>query len=909
MHRLRLTLAALLAASLGATSAPARTLDIVFLPPTLEPRNVCTPGPSDKPDELQTEGGDEDLTDRMRIRFIDRHIKRLVREDPVRWFAFIGDLIDWRARIDPSFAGVDATLAKIDLHIAAGQLDALTQAALVPDLAAQTDDLFNAQKMALAQLYMEGTGVEVDIAFAQELIRDAAFAGHANALLDIARMDLQGTPMPGWDAPLDLTVTMAFGGLLGQMDRGVCRRAERLAQEYTTGTVVSHNADVARAWLRFAADMGSARAAWRMVERQLNAPAAEKDNVEMLRYLELAVARGITLDEGQVAAVEMSGADVDTVREILGFNHSEDAGTGRPQLSPLFRLSVNIDGQEADEDGLYLDYLREVTRLPNAPGRAFTRLGKEVLVKRGRWAGEAEAQALFTQAAERGDAEGQYELARLLVRYRDDPVQLNRAADLWADSVSRHGMETAMNQLDALYRCKAPDAPRLWEAEPWAEAYAATEHRTVPLSATDLVALDPYKEPWTIARLQSQALDGRIESLARHVQRVQLDPFASERAQRIWARRLDRSDKALEVFAELEFELATNPAERTRAIELFRRVYLNNGVTTALDLAIALTEDNARVPEVADEILRLLDQAANRGEGAAIRLKARLLSGQRSERSVYEEYAQEIEDRGDFLAMMFALPHVAPEKRADYFDRAAQQMNCSTKDVEEMADAHTILGDAAQAYRWKQIGLTIAGKHVLSKLRLSDIQLAAFDTGAAPDREGVAARAVADGDAGALRTLYRLTSDPDLEGFDPDLAADHLLALVTRGNAQDKAWVLGQFRRAPRDVQDAVMARFDMGALYRQLGQGGDVAARTEYGLMLRDRATTRGELAEAAKWLLSAAEGGHVAAMAAYGEMLGQGQGVVRDVPGALHWLDQAAASGDRGSKRAARLLRLSGS
>ena len=45
---------------------------------------------------------------------------------------------------------------------------------------------------------------------------------------------------------------------------------------------------------------------------------------------------------------------------------------------------------------------------------------------------------------------------------------------------------------------------------------------------------------------------------------------------------------------------------------------------------------------------------------------------------------------------------------------------------------------------------------------------------------------------------------------------------------------------------------------------------RVRYGLMLRDRAETRGELAEAAQWLQSAAEGGHVQAMSAYGEMLG---------------------------------------
>src|SRR5690606_34146164 len=147
-----------------------------------------------------------------------------------------------------------------------------------------------------------------DRAFAQELIREAAYGGNANALLEIARLAGQGALIEGWDAPLDLTVTMAFGGILGALDSGVCRRAERIAQAYLKGDVVKANPALALAWFRFAADMGRAESAWRVVEYHLNADAAQKDNIEMRRYLEQAVRRGISLSDDQQAVLVASGA-------------------------------------------------------------------------------------------------------------------------------------------------------------------------------------------------------------------------------------------------------------------------------------------------------------------------------------------------------------------------------------------------------------------------------------------------------------------------------------------------------------------------------------------------------------------------------------------------------------------------
>ncbi len=888
--------------------AQAKTLDLVFWPPQIEPLNICSLGSSEKkPDDLEVEGDDQDLTNTQRLRFLRRDIQRLRIENPDRWFDFINTLIEWRGALDESITPLATQMDKIQLHIDAERLQALKTAGLIDAIRANNPVLTSQQRLILAQYYQNGIGVDPDVEYARKLVRDAAFAGNAEALLGLARMELEGNPVPGWDAPLDITVTLAFGGLLGQMNASVCRRARRIASEYLNGDIVSRNTDVAKAWYKFAADLGGGESAWRIVEFHLNADAADKDNQEMLKYLRLAVQYGITLEDAQVDQLKTSGnVDEETLRTILGYNLSSDTGRLRPTVSPFFQLSVNLDGVEVDKNSPYIEYLEELSRFDTAPGWVFTVLAKEVLVRRGRWAAEPEALALLEIATQRGDPEGMQLLARKLIRQRDDPEVLHRAISLLSETVSRYGLMSSMSHLDALYRCQANAAPLLPQADLWAANYRASQAKTVHVSATDLIALDPYREPLVLAQLQSQALDGDVRSLAHFLERIQLDPWVSERAQRFWASRTAQSNKALELFAELEFELATNPAERHLAIELFRRVYLNNGVTTALDLAIALTEDNARDPAIADEIITLLTQAGNRGEGASIRLKARLLSGEQDPSVVYDEFKDIIEERGDFLALMFAIPYISAGKLDDYIDRAVSLMACGTKDADEIGDAYAIHLDPEMSYHWRRIGLTFKGGHVLSKLRLSDLQMDAYKDGRSPDARDVYARELSENNGSAQQRLYQLAADPDLQTYDPVVAADHFLAVLARGTGGDETWALTQYRKAGSALRSLVARKIDIEQIYRSAAQRGDVPAMLEYGLLLRETATTPGDLRNSTRWLGEAAERGNVRAMAEFGYALAFGLGVSTDSKTALVWLNQAAEKGNQAAEDLAHQLRL---
>ncbi len=905
-------LAAVVAALLPC-SAVANPLALDFMPPPIALEEVCmAPAGTESLTDLGDTAPGTALTDPLRIRFLISDTRRAMRDDADGYFDFIGRLIERRGELDPGFDEIEQIFARIALHERAERFGELRDAGLVQQLHQQADGLNNHQLVRLAQYIRDGIGIDRDRALAQALILEAAYGGHALALLDIARLQIRGELVEEWDAPLDLTVTMAFGGMLGQLDGGICGRAERIAQEYLKGEIVARNPGVALAWRRFAADLGGAEAAWRVVEYHLNAAAPQKDNDELRRYLERAVELGLSFDRATAARIAASGAiSPADVERMLGFNHSEDGLDATTSLIPHLELDVNVDGVEPDPDGPREQYLREISEWPEAPGQVFTERARLVMEGHGRWAGEDEARGLLEEAVRRGDPEGMQRLARMLVRYRDDPQMLALAETLLLETVSRHGMASSMERLDALYRCQAPNAPRLGEANVWSANYAATGHATMSVGANDLLALSPFTAPEAIARIQTQGWRNRSQMLAAMGVRLQADPRATQAALQLWADRMDSSPQALEAFAEYEFAAATTPALREQAVEFFRRVHLNNGVTTALDLAVALIEHNGRDPATVAEVHDLLTMAGNRGEGAAIRLMSRLRAEgllahehAASASTVYAEFAQVIEERGDFLALIFAIPFVAPGKVNDYIDRAVSLMNCSTKDVQEVGDAYAYRGDAMMAFRWQQIGLQIRGGNVLSKLRLTDDQMAGFDTGAAPSPRQMALRALDDGDRSALQRLYRLASDPGLPSYDPGAAAAYFKAALSGAAPQELSWLLRNYRRAPDAVREAVSAEVDFVASYRRAAQAGDPEARYEYAMLLRAEGDDPRTLSESVEWLEAAAMDGHHPAMRELAIALGLGLGVEQDIAGALEWLARADDAGLPGSASLAELI-----
>ncbi|MEM9248561.1 MAG: hypothetical protein AAGB05_07670 [Pseudomonadota bacterium] len=906
-------LATVLAAALLPGSVSAAPLALDFVPPPIAVGDVCQRLPL-----LETEsaGGtaqaDGTLTDALRVQYLISDTRRALRDAAETQFTFIERMIAERERLDPRFDAVEAALARISLYLRAGRLDALRDAGLVPQLLGQAEGLNNHQLARLAIFVRDGIGIDADRAQAHALLLEAAYGGHALALLEIARLQVRGALDIAWDAPLDLTVTMAFGGILGELSPGVCNRAEQIAQEYLKGEVVVRNPGVALAWRRFAADLGSAEAAWRVVEHHLNTPPATRNRDELKIYLARAVELGLELDGARAERVLTSGA---VTRSEIAWMRGADTAVGPTSLIPHLALDVTQESTRAGSDDPRRLYLKEIAHWPEAPGRVFTELARLELEERGRWAGEAEARILLEEAARRGDPEGMQRLAQILTRYRTEPQSIALAETLLMETVSRHGNAASMQQLDGLYRCQVPDAPRRNAANRWAARYAATRAPGLGLRANDVLTLDPSTHPEIIATLQTQAMLSRPQALAGLAARTERDAHVTQAALRFWAERMERSPQALEAFAELGFELSATAQARDAAVDFFRRVQLNNGVTTALDLAVALAEHNGRDPVIAEETLDLLRMAAQRGEGAAIRLLSRLQAADLSPEGyagraadVYSDYADIIEERGDFLALMFALPFVPPRTFDDYVDRAVSLMTCGTKDVQELADAHAMRGEAAMALHWQRVGLSLDGGSVLSKLSLTDAQMARFDAGAAPSARQAATRAAALGDQAAQRRLYLLSSDPGLPGYDPEAAARHLLEVAAQDGERALPWLLRAFREAPREIQTRVSAEVDIASIYRRAAEGGDADAAYQYALLLRDRGDAPNTLRESLAFLEQAADAGHHPAMTELAVALGLGLGTAQDVEGALAWLDRASDYGAANAAGLAALIRRAG-
>lgn len=880
-------------AALCASAAQAERLALGFLPPDLPPSNICNVEP-EQFEESETQVTETEapagqiLDDSGRVQFLRSDISTYLRTDPEGAFDFIMALISRRAELDPGYAGFEESFDRIDTYLAAGRLEELAASRLIQSLAANVDEMSWSQTVRLSRFFLSGIGVEKDRDFAIQMIIDQAYFGNANALLEVLRMQLRGDELKSWGLTPEETARLAFGGLVGRLNRGLCSRAERMAREYIDGDFLEPNPDLAYAWRKFAADMGGAEAAWRVVEHHLSANGTERNEAVLRHYLQLAVANGFVIEPDIVDEIVESGAKTEAeVRRILGTNHIRVGKANRLSAVPFFALDVRITTPSVAEQSEYLDYLEEIVGLPGAPGKVFADLAREVLLREGRWKGEERAEALLREALRRGDADAAILLSEIVLSEGASQEAVGEAETILIEAVERFGHAEAMRSLDFLYRCKSHDAPRLDEAGFWTASYRAANLEPVSLSANDIARLDPHSEPEAVARIQSMALQGHSGPVADWLQYLQSDITTPESALRFWADRVSRSDVALERYMRSEFELALTPEERRSAVELFRRIYLDVGSSVSLDLAVTLIRDMGRDPVVADEIRQLLANSARRGQGASIRLLQRLTG--RDEADVFHEFAREIEDRGDFVALAWAAPFVDEGTFERYMARAISIMNCNTKDVAELTEAYARRGNRDGTAHWVEVGLAVEGGNSLTKLGLSDQQISEFDRGPSIAQDMLKRPASTTEDFDRKRQHYLGIADPAAPGYQPIKAGEVLVDILETDERDQFRWALEQYRKATSDIRSSVDAQMDLPGHLRTVADSGDTDAQYELGMLLRTVASDANDLRVSTDWLAIAANAGHSDAMVEYAFAIGLGIGREPDPKLALIWLDRA--------------------
>ena len=762
--RTALTLALTTACWLSAP-AQAERLTLSFPPPDLPPGNICN-APIERFDDQETQVADDsdfaaavEVPDE-RIAFLGRDIRNLRRDDPHGAFDFIMALITRLAELDEDYAGIDETFDRVETYVAARRLDDLRREGLLTALTEQIIDMDWGQTVRLARYYMNGIAVEKDRDFAKELIIDKAYLGSAGALLEVLRMRMRGEELDNWVLDTEETARLAYGGLIGRPNRGLCGRAERMALEYIEGDILTPNPNLAFAWRKFAADMGGAEASWRMVEHYLSATGEQSDQAALRHYLQQAVEGGFVVLPATVQDIVSSGAEVEEeVRRLLRDNHARVGQSDRKSAVPYLEMDARLVAMEIAEAGIYLEYLYEIAELPDPPASVLTRLAKEIGLRKGRWKRREEIDEFLRRAVALGEPEAAVLLARSLITEREDPKAMSEAEALLTDAVARHGYAEAMRSLNTLYRCQMPDGPHLDAANHWSQAYRAAGIHPINISTGDLARLDPERDPEVIAHIHALALIGHGGSSASWLQYLQSDAASSTTAIRHWAGRVSRSDLALETYLRQEFELAITPLQRKSTVELFRRAYLDIGSAVSLDLALTLVEHAGRDPDSAAQIEQLLRNSANRGEGAAIRLLQRLTG--RDSADIYAEFAGTIEARGDFLATLYAAPFISDFTFRRYMNRAVSMMNCSTKDITEIMEVYATRDWDEETLHWLRVGQAVEGGNSLMRLGLTNRQIEDFGRGTSIARDMVSGPAPAERRYDRLRQLYLATSDPN----------------------------------------------------------------------------------------------------------------------------------------------------
>ncbi|MEJ6402665.1 tetratricopeptide repeat protein [Yoonia sp. 2307UL14-13] len=907
LSKLKATLAVGMTLNPLVVLAQEERIALEFRPPDLAPSAICIPRESDEDTVAFWSGWDGGALPDISIPLIKRDISRLQNIDGRAWFDTIDALITRIAEADPSFAGNNALLARIGAMEAAGDFEGIAAQQLVAQLAAEADELSPRLKNALSRFYREGIGVPRDAERANQLLLEAGHSGNADALLTLSKMALDGNAPQGWDVPTDLAVTMAFGALVGELNPTICDRTARIAREFHNGDVVARNVQLAHDWFRFTADLGDANAAWKVVEYHMEAEGFEKNNAVLVEYLQQASDAGLPFAQIALGRLYETGSLVerDLDRTLALYRDAASVG-GRPGLTRLTLFLETHANTYPDLDDERFEALKALAALDDAPAWAFTRLAQDTLDREGRWAGEFEAIALLEKAVDLGDMDAMSKLAQILISQRDDPENFERAVDLLSHTVSAFGGVTPTKHLHAAFMCQAIDSPRLAEATHWRAIEASTDSANIEISANQLIALNAEDDPLTVATIQSQALYGRPKSLASYLKFLEFYDRATPEMRAFWEEYSGQYSQVLQALAKLELELAQSPLERLAAIDLLRKEYRNSGTPAALALAEALLSYDSTIEESSDEVRRLLNEPAQAGEGAAIRLIASLDINDPTGRDTFEQFADIIDANGDFDALVFAIPFLEPDARSAYLSRAVGVMPCDYKNVMTMSDLALALGDKDEALRWMDIAKHLVDRNAWAMTDLARSHLNVASPDAAFIAQTYFEDAYALGDPSAARGLFELLVAVDAPTYKPEEAAAMLASATDNPDRTVLEGYLGRYRRADPVAQAAIDQFIDMPEIYRVAAENGDVFAMRAYAVHLRDNASVAADLVDATTWMNRAAEGGDTTAMAEFGYALAFGIGTEPDPDAALIWLERAAENGSEKARAITSLINL---
>lgn len=881
-----------LALSAAASTAMAQQPVIDFRPPDIAAAKVCADRKSNDALELQWSNWDgRQLPPGVEYRDLDRELMRLRNIDADKYFDTVKSAYDLRRQEDPYYSRAAYLLDVVALYVEAERFDELKATGFVTELETIGPSATPGTINFLADLYLEGKAVPQDIDRGIQRKLQAAYNGDPDAVLFLAEKTSKGEDVPGWDMDPQLAFTLGFSSLLGNLDNAICGRVRRIARAFESGEVIAQDHALAEAWYRFAADLGDDQSAWQTARYHLSGEGIEKDNTTLLRYLQQAFDADIVPAKVQMAKLYEEG---DLVPPDLGRAmaiYDDLAADGEPvgyeraiQLLARRGLDTPQDRQK------YEDMLEALTKLPDAPGWAFARLGALTQEENGLWSDQGVIRRLFEAAAERGDGEGKLQLARFYLRDGDAQDRL-KAIEMLKALISTEAKAGAIDALRNALLCKAPDGPQIAEWARWKSLENEDWWRLFE-NVTEAKLTDKAD---AFADLQASAIAGSMKD-AGGVAAIltELEPARVDDIIEHWRALVRDHDGGEASVLEGAYNAVDTDARREKIRSALQQLADGGDIAAMAALAeIYMNEDDAASLKKATD---LVEGAGGRMKGSVLwHLDDAYREAGKGRYQPPETLLNEIAAFGDFQALLFAADRVkSDERRTFYYDRAELIMPCDIDALGVKAGYALDAGRPDTADEALTVALALSPEEGWQQVKLGDIYVT---LGSIADREAAFKLYTEAYEQGYRPAAWRLLdwySDPGSRFYQEDDHVKLLTELLNSAEPDELYSIASRLKKAPDSVRAKISQVFDMKDAYRQAAGAGNPVAMRELAKLLRDGASVESEKNEASDWLEKAAKAGDAEAMLMLAHAYAFGVGVEHSADKAREWLKAAATAGD---------------
>ncbi|WP_339107326.1 hypothetical protein [Thioclava sp. GXIMD4216] len=862
---------------LAQTASAKELVAVDFEPPVIEMQSVCAPRLSDEQIEDRWKNWDRKTLAGRNAEEVRGDMRRLMEVDAAEWKPVYARVIALLPQIDPSFDADKQLFETIAMRVAAGEAAAVKSEGLVRKALDTPGAKLPHNQRRLGEYLVSGQGIDKDRMRGIGLLVEAARGGDAQALLTLADFQNRGVALPNWTVDPQMTIMLGFAAQVGAMNPTICDRVINIARAYNNGELVQPDYALAEKWYRFAADLGDGNAAYAVAEMHLRSEKIKKNNEVMLKYLHQAakngspsvlIALGRLYEEGALIGQDLGKA------EALYDQAAASGARGALVRQALFlekRADVNPNYKPRFEAALTHLLARD-----DAPGWAYARAGQMALERKGRWAGQDEALALWEKGVALGDAEAIRGRARVAMSLNDKMDTFYSGVDDLIFAVEQMGKTGAVRELVDAHLCLTPQGPLPEQADYWSSmadpaALGASETLTAVLGRVEEAQVPDL--PREIARkVMAHAQDvlpasPQLADLAT----LATNPALSDAEQAYWTRVAGLLQVAAPQSVQ-DYVTLLQP----RLLMQFAQLYPASADTPALLLALAQQGNG-----VAMEALMTADPAHYPDEA-----------------SVLAAFDDVIRDRGDFDASLLALAHAAPEDQALWLRHAKSEMACIFPQARELAMVAGRVHNTAALKHWIAVSEALARhEKPWARTQIADLYAIFKDQlgeDAALTAQQMYLAAYEAGDRTAIMRLLPKVEKPGKPGFDPARAAELYVALAQRSDGAGLSDVVARINGAEPAVKRAIGDRIDPRALYLRAAEAGDTFAMYQYAALTRDKARTPADIADAELWLGRAAEGGNVDAMIDQARSLAFGITGTPDPDAARGWLVKAAALGN---------------